>query len=110
MSKQIKISYKDKEYVLEYNRDSVSKMESLGFDINDLSGKIATNYPIIFRGAFLKNHKFAKQSEIDEIYSNIKNKKELMQALIEMITDCYLSLLEDNDNNDDEKNATWEIV
>ena len=109
MSKQIKISYNNKEYTLEYSRDSSVKMEALGFSVNELSEKIATNYPLLFRGAFFKNHALIKQSEVDEVYSQIKDTKKLYETLIGMVTDCYLSLMGEEEEGE-EKNATWEIV
>ena len=60
MNKKIKLNYKDKEYILEYNRKTVSELENMGFIASEFANKPATMLPLAFRGAFLKNHKFLK--------------------------------------------------
>lgn len=103
---QINLDYKGKKYVLEYTRETVKIIEKLGFSFEKYSENMMTQIPIVFNGAFLKNHKFMKNEEIQEIYDNIKDKKGLLEALISMISDCYTSLLDENN----EGNATWEMA
>lgn len=98
-----------KEYVLEYNRQSVQQLERLGFSIEDVSKKPMTMFPLLFRGAFLVNCRFVKEKEINELYDNMKNKAELHNTLINMVTECYETLT-DNDEEANEGNAGWEIV
>lgn len=115
MSKQkpIIISYeKDgvkKEYKLEYNRKAVADIEAMGFNVSEVTSKMATMLPLMFRGAFLKNHPSTKREEIEEIYGNIGNKSELVAELSSRITECYQSLIEDNEATD-EGNASWKIA
>lgn len=109
-NKKIKINYKDKEYILEYNRKTVSDLENMGFVASEFASKPATMLPLAFRGAFLKNHKFIKQDLIDEIFAHIKNKQELISSLSEMIVECYQSLMSDEVEGDGEGNASWEII
>ena len=40
------------------------------------------------------------------MWSNIKNRNELMAALVEMVGESYETLVKDNDKG----NAKWEIV
>ena len=61
--------------------------------------------PLVFKGAFHKNHKFVKQTEIENIFNAIKDRDKLMSELLKMISDSYESLM-----NNDEGNLDWEIV
>ena len=71
----IRIKTKEgKEYVLEFDRDSVTYLEKLGFSLDKYSEQPMTMMPLLFRAAFFKNHKFEKQAAIDDIYNNIKNR------------------------------------
>lgn len=103
----IKIKTKNgDEYVLEFDRDSVTYLEKLGFSLELYSKQPMTMMPLLFRGAFFKNHKFVKQTVIDDLYDDIKNRNKLMNALVEMVGDSYQSLVAD----DNQGNADWEIM
>ena len=105
MSK-IVLEYEKKEYVLEYNRQSVKTMESQGFDLNEITSKPMTMIPMLFSGAFIKNCKGTKRAVIDAIYDGIGNKTELMNALIEMYSDTLSTLTDDSA----EGNVTWTLT
>ena len=107
MSK-INLTYDKKEYTLEYNRQSVRTMESQGFVLDELSSKPVTMIPMLFNGAFIKNHRGIKRTIMDEIFDNIGDKTALMQALIELYAETLSSLTEDRE--DAEGNATWALV
>ena len=111
-NKQIKLVYKEKEYILEFDRKSVSALEDNGFVASEFANKPAKMLPLAFKGAFFKHHKFIKEEIIDEIFDNIKNKEGLISELSSMITDQYLSLYGqiDDEQEDNEGNAMWEIV
>lgn len=105
MSK-INLTYDKKEYILEYNRQSVKTMESQGFVLEDLAAKPMTMIPLLFQGAFIKNHRGIKRNLMDEIFEEIGDKTALMEALMEMYAETLGSL---TDNNG-EGNATWAMV
>lgn len=105
MSK-IVLNHNDKEYELEFNRQSVKLMESQGFVLDEITSKPMTMIPLLFSGAFIKNCKGTKRSVIDEIFEGIGDKTGLMQALMEMYADT-LSYLTDNTG---EGNASWTLV
>ena len=65
-----------KEYILEYNRESVQQIEKIGFSLNDLTKKPMTMFPLLFRGAFIKNCRFVKEKEINEIYEKFPKKSD----------------------------------
>lgn len=104
MSK-IVLNYEKKEYVLEYNRQSVKTMESQGFVLEDISAKPMTMIPMLFSGAFIKNCRGTKRAVIDEIYEGIGDKNALMEALIEMYAETLSTLTDDNG----EGNVTWTL-
>ena len=105
MSK-INLTYNKKDYILEYNRQSVKTMESQGFVLEELTAKPMTMIPMLFAGAFIKNCKGMKRNDIDKIYKGIKDKTGLMEALIEMYTDTISTLTDE----EEEGNVTWTLV
>ena len=108
MSK-INLTYEKKEYVLEYNRQSVKTMESQGFVLEELTTKPMTMIPLLFSGAFIKNHSGkdgVKRKVVDEIFNEISDKTALMEALMEMYAETLSTLTEDNG----EGNVTWAMV
>ena len=107
MSK-IAITYEKNTYELEYNRNAVRMMEGQGFNIDTLTTQPVTMIPILFYGAFSKNHTGIKRSLVDEIYDKLPNKSGLISALVEMYADTVNSLMEGNPS--EEGNAVWEVV
>lgn len=96
MSKNITFTYKDKEYILEFNRRTVQKLESQGFDFSNVGSNIMTYVPLIFKGAFEMHHSGLTQKKIDEMYDLFTDKQELFTALFELVAEPYNKLLEDN--------------
>lgn len=105
MSK-INLSYDKKEYILEYNRQSVKTMESQGFVLEELTAKPMTMIPLLFQGAFIKNHRGIKRNLMDEIFDEIGDKTALMESLMEMYAETLSTLTEGSG----EGNATWAMV
>jgi hypothetical protein len=95
MSKQLRFTYQDKEYVLEYTRKSVEIMEKKGFVASDIETKPVTILPALFAGAFLANHRFVKPEVIDEIYLKMTNKQELIGKLAEMYNEPIAALVDE---------------
>jgi hypothetical protein len=105
MSK-INLTYEKKEYILEYNRQSVKTMESQGFVLEELTAKPMTMIPLLFQGAFIKNHRGIKRNLMDEIFEELGDKTALMEALMEMYAETLSTLTDGNG----EGNATWAMV
>ena len=105
MSK-IVIKHDNKEYVLEYNRQSVRQMEGQGFVLDEITSKPMTMIPMLFEGAFIKNCKGTKRKVISDIYEGIGDKTGLLEALMEMFAETLSTLTEDNA----EGNVSWAIV
>ena len=106
MSK-ISINYDNKDYVLEYNRQSVKLMEGQGFVLDEISSKPMTMIPMLFNGAFIKNHRGMKRAVIDEIFSEISDKTAFIEALMTMYAETLSTLTEDKEA---EGNAVWTVV
>ena len=108
MGKQIKFEYKDKEYTLEYTRESVKQMEREGFVASDIVNKPMLTLPKLFSGAFKAHHKYdTKQKQIDEIFELFKNKQALVEKLAEMYAEPMETLMDD-DNIDSGNAIAWE--
>lgn len=99
MAKTIKFTYNDKQYTLEYTRKSIEIMERQGLKISEISDKPMTTLPQLFAGAFLAHHKFEKREVIDEIYSKMTNRDELLHTLIEMYNEPINKLMDEPDEN-----------
>jgi hypothetical protein len=105
MSKQLKFTYQDREYCLEFTRKSVEAMEKSGFVASDLGDKPMTVLPALFAGAFLANHRFVKRDVIDEIFSKMTNKSELINKLSEMYNEPIITLVDEPEES--EGNVSW---
>lgn len=105
MSK-ITMTYNKTDYVLEYNRQSVKTMEGQGFRVDEVATMPMTMIPMLFHGAFYKNHRGMKRNLIDEIYEGVGDKTGLIQALAEMYAETLSTLTEDAS----EGNVSWALV
>lgn len=105
MSKQLKFTYGDKEYTLEFTRRTVSEMEKRGFVASDVEAKPMTTLPALFSGAFLAHHRFEKQETIDAIYAKLTNKEDLIGKLAEMYNEPIMALVEEPE--DSKGNVSW---
>lgn len=108
MGKQLNFEYKNKEYTLEYTRETIKQMEREGFVANDIVTKPMNTLPQLFAGAFKAHHKYdVKQKQIDEIFNLFTNKNVLIEKLAEMYHAPFEALMDDE--NIDEGNAiAWE--
>lgn len=107
----IKFKYNDKEFMLDFDRASVEFLERSGFSLTEYTGHIATMQPILFRGSFIKNHKFERNLDYNKMWDSIKNKKKFQEALLDMVAETYQSLMGGNEENEDnEGNENWEVI
>ena len=105
MAKQLRFTYQNMEYVLEYTRKSVEIMEKKGFVASDIETKPVTVLPALFAGAFLANHRFVKPDVIDAIYAKMTNKQELIGKLAEMYNEPIAALVDEPEES--EGNVSW---
>ena len=100
--KSINFEYKSEKYVLEFDRATVKYLEDTGFNIEELTKKPATMIPMLFYASFRKNHSGIKRKTVDEMYDSLKDKSDLLSALVELYSEPLESLL-DNEKG----NVTW---
>ena len=95
MSK-INLTHNQKEYTLEFSRQSVKTMEQQGFILDELTAKPMTMFPMLFQGSFIMHHK------------GIKDRSALMEALMEMYAETLSSLMDDD--AEEAGNVSWALV
>jgi hypothetical protein len=105
MAKQLRFTYQNKEYVLEYTRKSVEVMEKKGFVASEIETKPITILPALFAGAFLAHHRSEKPEVIDAIYAKMTNKQELIGKLAEMYNEPIMALVDEPEES--EGNLDW---
>ena len=108
MNKQLMFTYDGNDYILEFTRRTVSEMERKGFVASEIGDKPLTTLPALFAGAFLANHRFAKQSLIDAIYAKMGDKEELIGHLAEMYTEPIQALMDEPE--DKAGNVEWTVI
>ena len=107
MSK-ISLTHNQKEYTLEFSRQSVKTMEQQGFILDELTAKPMTMFPMLFQGSFIMHHKGIKRKDMDDIYKGIKDRSALMEALMEMYAETLSTLMDDD--AEEAGNVSWALV
>ena len=105
MAKQLKFTYEDKDYTLEFTRRTVTEMEKKGFVAAEVENKPMSTLPTLFAGAFLAHHRFVKQEVIDAIFAKMTNKQELIGKLAEMYNEPIMALVDEPEEA--EGNVDW---
>lgn len=105
MAKQLHFTYDGKDYTLEFTRRTVAEMEKKGFIASDITEKPMTTLPALFAGAFLAHHRFVKSDIIDNIYSKLTKREDLIGKLAEMYNEPILTLVEEPEEA--EGNLDW---
>lgn len=105
MAKQLIIPYEGKEYTLEFTRKTISEMERKGFNATEVDAKPMTVLPALFAGAFLAHHRYIKTELVDEIFSKLTKKDELIAKLVEMYNEPIMALIDEPEDN--KGNITW---
>lgn len=105
MAKQLRFTYEGKDYTLEFTRRTVAEMEKKGFIASDITDKPMTTLPALFAGAFLAHHRFVKEDIINDIYSKLTKKEDLIGKLAEMYNEPILALVEEPEKA--EGNLDW---
>ena len=105
MAKQLIFTYEDKEYTLEFTRRTVAEMEKKGFVASEITDKPMSTLPALFAGAFLAHHRFVKEDVINNIYSKLTKKEDLIGALAEMYNEPIMALVQEPE--EDKGNVNW---
>ena len=107
MSTKINITYENRTYTLEYTRETVRTMESMGFIADELFTKPALRIPELFYGAFAAHHRGIKRKDVDRMFNGLQGRAELIQKLVEMYRDTLSTLMDEPDGV--EGNVTWTV-
>ena len=112
MAKQLKFTFKDKEYVLEFTRRTVTEIEKKGFVAAEVENKPMSTLPALYEGAFLAHHRFEKKEVINEIFSHMTNKEELIGKLAEMYNEPIMALVEEPEESEGNVSwtASWKVI
>lgn len=105
MSKSIKIVHDGKTYTLSYTKRTVQEMERNGFIAEKTDEMTATMIPMLFYGAFLRNHRFTKDNVKEEIWERITDKPGLIAALIDLYNEAMMFLVDEPE--DEAKKVGW---
>lgn len=105
MAKQLNFTYEGNNYTLEFTRRTVAEMEKRGFIASDITDKPMTTLPALFAGAFLAHHRFVKENIINDIYSKLTRREDLIGKLSEMYNEPILALIEEPERA--EGNLDW---
>ena len=115
MSTRITITYKQKDYDLEFTRSTAAQIEDQGFVLEQLTEKPVKMIPMLFYGAFLKHNRGIKRQLVDEIFDNLVNKtgdgedSGLIAVLAEMYADTVQTLT-DSKAVDEGNAAVWKVT
>ena len=96
MAKNITFTYKDKDYTLEYNRNTVIRTEKAGFDTNTAAAMPLYSVTMLFKNAFLMHHPEVNDNLKMEIYDEFTDKEELLNALLELYEAPAVVMLTDS--------------
>lgn len=108
MAKQLKFTYNDTEYTLEFTRRTVAEMEKKGFVASEVEQKPMSTLPALFEGAFLAHHRFVKKDVIDDIFTHMTDKTGLIGKLAEMYNEPIMALAEEPKGS--EGNVNWTVT
>lgn len=105
MAKTITFTYNKKAYTLEFTRETVMRMERIGFNVQAMDSQPATMITMLFRGAFMANHPNTTNTVIDRIWEKLPNKSAVVEKLAEMYTEPLDALVADPGEKEGE--ITW---
>lgn len=106
MAKQIRFTYEDVAYTLEFNRNAIRRMERNGFVADHIQSQPATMLPELFAGAFIMHHPYLKRDKIDAIFAKMTNRMKLIERLSEMYNEPILAMMDEPEEATG--NVSWE--
>lgn len=107
MQKEISFEFEGTKYTLAFTRKTVMAMTNNGFTLDMVTSKPAIGIPMLFKGAFLANHKWLKDDVKDRIYEHITNRADLILKLQEMYVVPINEMFEEPEE-EDEKKVAWD--
>jgi len=84
---KIEFEIDKKTYTLEYARDSIRRLEEMGYNFQELEKKPFTLMSVLFFGALLKNHPAMDIQTSDKLYNEVAD-EDLLKELDAMFATC----------------------
>ena len=98
----IKDKKNNREYTLEFDRDSVRFAESRGFKLEDVDEYVMTKVPEFFWYAFRMHHKSVALNQAEEILKEIGGLNEaIAKRMVELYVQTYNALGSEETKNPD---------
>lgn len=95
-------------YTLEFNRETVERMQRQGFVLD--TDKLYTSAKDLITGAFRMHHKKLEWPMIEAIWMAQNKRDELLKVLAEMFMEPTITLMGTDEAEDKDANPTWEVV
>lgn len=95
------------ERLIDIRKDYLKNKINLGrlAGLDEVKAMGMSTLPALFEGAFLAHHRFEKKEVINEIFSHMTNKEELIGKLAEMYNEPIMALVEEPEES--EGNVSW---
>lgn len=103
--KRVTIKTEDgNKYTLAFNRKTAAMFNEMGYTDKDLRAKPLLAVPVFIWCAFKANHPSIKQSRTEAVWGTLsdKCKSEVLNALVDMYSDTYTSLMGDENAKEDD--------
>lgn len=104
--KAVTITYKGKDYTLEFSRAVVQTMERSQFSLDNLSTYPNVTIPALVEGAFRMHHPTIKKSLVDEIFNAIPQKSDFVLKLAQLYNEPGNALMAEPEEGN-EGNVIW---
>lgn len=104
--RKLKLHINDKDYTLEFDRESIIWLESVGFNFEEFEKKPITFREYLWQSLFLKNHKDVNPSlalKLMNTYAEDKGNK-MVNKVINFAVEEYTAFINALADTDSEKN------
>lgn len=95
-------------YTLEFNRDTVDRMQRQGFVLD--TDRLYMSAKDLITGAFRMHHRKYDWALIEPIWMAQNKRDELLKVLAEMFMEPTITLMGTDEQDDKDKNPTWEVL
>ena len=95
-------------YTLEFNRETVERMQRQGFVLD--TDRLYISAKDLITGAFRMHHKKLEWTLIEPIWMAQNKRDELLKVLAEMYMEPTTTLMGTDEAEDKDANPTWEVL
>lgn len=108
--RKLKLKINDKDYTLEFNRDSIKWLEANGFSIEDFDKKPLTYYDLLWYGLFLVNHRDVNPNLAMKLMESYGKEHKVAQVVKFAIDEYNAFMYALADINSEKNDETLEII